>query len=131
MRVILAIVVAAMAAITIELLTLLVAAAVAAIAHPGSMDAIAVAFQIGLIAGMMVGGGVAYEIGRLRGAVAGFAVLPLAVAAFSVVTDVAVRRTHFELGDTMLLASALVSGAAALAGGALWERHIRRTQPLD
>jgi hypothetical protein len=127
---ILALVVAAMAAVTLELAAYLLLVAFVTVAGRGSVAGTLVWVSVGGAYAWFVAGGVCYEVARRRAVVTVFALLPLALAAATALAGVTGRHGVSWARGLGALVFAGLLGVCAYGGGRLWERRIRRARAL-
>jgi hypothetical protein len=130
LRLVLAVVLAVLAVATIEVASLLVLAALDALSGARSSLLATAVLDLGSVLAWLVGGGLAFEVARDRMAVVLVAVVPLLLV--FVFTLAALGGAHMLVrgGAVGTIAFAIVLGAAAAAGGLVWERRLRRHRPV-
>ena len=126
-----AVVLALLAAVTLELAAFLLTALAAHLFGIAPGLGMSIALSLGSLVAWMVAGAVAYEVARRRRATLAAAALPILIGAGIVGAAVVVRRASFDADFFAGLLSALLLAVAAYAGGRLWERRIRRHDALQ
>ena len=127
----LAVVLALLAAVTLELTVFLLTALAAGLfgITPGLV--VSITLSLGSVGAWALAGAVAYEVARRRRATLAAAALPILIGVGIVGAAVVVRRASVDTGSFAGLLSALLLSLAAYGGGRLWERRIRRHAALQ
>jgi hypothetical protein len=127
----LAVVLALLAAVTLELAAFLLTALAAGLFGIAPGLGMSITLSLGSVASWALAGAVAYEVARQRRAALAAATLPVIIACGIVAAAIVVSRESVDAGLLAGLLSGLVLGSAAYAGARLWERRIRRHDALQ